>query len=90
MTPASFPRQVAMLLWKDVRVELRAGELIYATLLFAVIIVLLFSFAFLGGSSPTVEVIWMSCWHRLTDPHPTAMCSGAKLTCLASRSFSST
>src|ERR1700712_3043155 len=66
MTPASFPRQVAMLLWKDVRVELRAGELIYATLLFAVIIVLLFSFAFLGGSSPTVEVMAGVLWVALS------------------------
>lgn len=66
MIRASFPRQVAMLLWKDVRVELRAGELIYATLLFAVIIVLLFSFAFLGGSSPTVEVMSGVLWVALS------------------------
>jgi heme exporter protein CcmB len=66
MTPASFPRQVAMLLWKDVRVELRAGELIYATLLFALIVVLLFSFAFLGGSSPTVEVMAGVLWVALS------------------------
>lgn len=66
MTPASFPRQVAMLLWKDVRVELRAGELIYATLLFAIIVVLLFSFSFLGGSPPTVEVMAGVLWVALS------------------------
>ncbi len=27
-------------------------------------------------SSPAPQVIWISCWHRLTDPQPTAMCSG--------------
>ncbi|MCS6911637.1 MAG: heme exporter protein CcmB [Myxococcales bacterium] len=52
----AFVRQVAVLLAKDVLVELRAGELIYATLLFSAIVVLLFSFAFLGGSPPTIEV----------------------------------
>ncbi len=62
----AFARHVAMLLWKDVRVELRAGELIYATLLFAVIIVLLFSFAFLGGSPPTVEVMAGVLWVALS------------------------
>ena len=62
MTSASFPRQVAMLLWKDVRVELRARELIYATMLFAAIIVLLFSFSFLGGAPPTVEVMAGVLW----------------------------
>jgi len=66
MTRASFPRQVAMLLWKDVKVELSAGELIYATLLFALIIVLLFSFAFLGGSPPTVEVMAGVLWVALS------------------------
>jgi heme exporter protein CcmB len=63
---SAFVRQVAMLLWKDVRVELRAGELIYATLLFAAIVVLLFSFAFLGGSPPTVEVMAGVLWVALS------------------------
>ena len=56
--------QVALLLWKDVRVEWRARELIYATMLFSAIIVLLFSFSFLGGAPPTVEtmsgVLWVA------------------------------
>ncbi|HNF95772.1 MAG TPA: heme exporter protein CcmB [Pseudomonadota bacterium] len=58
----SFLRQVGLLLWKDVRVELRARELIYATMLFAAIIVLLFSFSFLGGAPPTVEVMAGVLW----------------------------
>src|SRR5262245_569515 len=59
-------RQVGLHLWKDVRVEIRAGELIYATLLFAIIVVLLFSFAFLGGSPPTVEVMAGVLWVALS------------------------
>lgn len=66
MRSASLLRQVALLLWKDVRVEIRAGELIYATLLFAAIVVLLFSFAFLGGSPPTVEVMAGVLWVALS------------------------
>jgi heme exporter protein B len=61
----SLLRQVALLLWKDVLVEARAGELIYATALFAGIIVLLFSFSFLGGSPPTVEVMAGVLWVAL-------------------------
>lgn len=65
MSPAQFLAQVWLLLRKDIRVELRAGELIYATMLFAAIIVLLFSFAFLGGSPPTVEVMAGVLWVAL-------------------------
>lgn len=61
-----FLHQVAMLVWKDVRVETRAGELIYATMLFATIVVLLFSFAFLGGAPPTVEVMAGVLWVALS------------------------
>ncbi len=61
-----FARQVAMLVLKDVRVETRAGELVYATALFAAIVVLLFSFAFLGGSPPTVEVMAGVLWVALS------------------------
>jgi heme exporter protein CcmB len=61
-----FLKEVALLLWKDVRVEARAGELIYATLLFATIVVLLFSFAFLGGAPPTVEVMAGVLWVALS------------------------
>ena len=54
--------QVGLLLWKDVRVEWRARELIYATMLFSAIVVLLFSFSFLGGAPPTVEVMSGVLW----------------------------
>jgi heme exporter protein CcmB len=49
-------RHVAQLLWKDVLVELRAKELIYATVFFAAVVLLIFSFAFFGGARPTVDV----------------------------------
>ena len=52
----SFARQAALLLWKDVVVELRAKELVYATVFFAAIVLLVFAFAFLGGPLPTVDV----------------------------------
>lgn len=49
-------RLYAWLLWKDVVVELRAKELVYATVFFAAIVLLVFCFAFLGGPKPTVDV----------------------------------
>jgi heme exporter protein CcmB len=52
----SFARQTALLLWKDVVVELRAKELVYATVFFAGIVILVFAFAFLGGPRPSVDV----------------------------------
>jgi heme exporter protein B len=51
-----FMRQTALLLWKDVLVELRAKELVYATVLFASIVLLVFAFAFLGGERPSADV----------------------------------
>ena len=51
-----FAQKMALLLWKDVVVELRAKELVYATIFFAAIVLLVFSFAFLGGPPPTVDV----------------------------------
>ncbi len=51
-----FARQAALLLWKDVVVELRAKELVYATIFFAAIVLLIFAFAFLGGERPPVDV----------------------------------
>ena len=59
-------RAIGLLLWKDIVVEIRAGELLYATLLFAGIVVLLFSFAFLGGSPPTIEVMSGVLWVALS------------------------
>ena len=49
-------RAVGLLLWKDVVVELRARELVYATIFFAAVVLLVFCFAFLGGPKPTVDV----------------------------------
>lgn len=45
-----------LLLGKDVLVELRAKELVYATVLFSAIVLLVFSFAFLGGERPPADV----------------------------------
>ena len=49
-------RALGLLLWKDVLVELRAKELVYATVFFAAVVLLVFCFAFLGGPKPTVDV----------------------------------
>src|SRR5439155_19260052 len=48
-------RQTALLLWKDVLVELRAKELVYATALFSAIVLLVFAFS-LGGEQPPASV----------------------------------
>jgi heme exporter protein CcmB len=56
-------RQVLLLLGKDVLVELRARELVYATVLFAAIVLLVFAFS-LGGEQPpanvTAGVLWVT------------------------------
>jgi heme exporter protein CcmB len=51
----SFWRQTALLVWKDVLVELRAKELVYATVLFAATVLLVFAFA-LGAEQPSASV----------------------------------
>jgi heme exporter protein B len=43
---AAFPRQVLVIAWKDLRAEMRTKEAINASLAFALVILLLFSFAF--------------------------------------------
>jgi heme exporter protein CcmB len=58
----AFLRKTALLLWKDVLVEVRARELIYATIFFAVIVLLIFAFAFFGGERPTVDVVAGVLW----------------------------
>ena len=64
---AKVPNMLAAVLalyWKDLRVELRAKELIYSTMLFAVVVLLVFAFAFLGGDRPPVDVVvgvWWVC-----------------------------
>jgi heme exporter protein CcmB len=59
-------RAIGLLLWKDVLVELRAKELVYGTIFFAVVVLLVFSFAFLGGPKPTVDVIAGVLWVAIT------------------------
>lgn len=51
-----FLKAVVILLWKEIRIELRAKEILYSSVLFASIVVLLFSFAFLGTEPPSSEV----------------------------------
>jgi heme exporter protein B len=55
-------RAIGLLLWKDVLVELRAKELVYATIFFAVVVTLVFCFAFMGGLRPTVDVVAGVLW----------------------------
>jgi heme exporter protein CcmB len=55
-------RLYAWLLWKDVVVELRAKELVYATVFFAAVVLLVFCFAFLNGPKPTVDVVAGVLW----------------------------
>lgn len=61
-----FVEQVAILLWKDVVVELRAKELIYACLLFAAVVVLIFAFALIAGEPPPVNVAAGALWVAMT------------------------
>ena len=42
-----FLRHVAIVAWKDLRVELRTREILYTTLFFATMVVLIFTFAFI-------------------------------------------
>ena len=57
-----FVRASALLLWKDVVVELRAKELLYGTVFFGAILVLVFSFAFYGGERPPADVLAGVLW----------------------------
>ncbi len=58
----SVVREVALLLWKDVVVELRAKELLFGTVFFGAILVLIFAFAFYGGERPPVDVMSGVLW----------------------------
>lgn len=59
-------RAIGLLLWKDVVVELRAKELVYATIFFGAVVILVFCFAFLGGPKPTVDVAAGVLWVAIT------------------------
>lgn len=60
----AFFRHVAALAWKDLRVELRSGEILWTMLFFAAMVVLIFSFAFIRGGKVTVEmtpgILWVA------------------------------
>ncbi len=43
----NYLRHVATLAWKDLRIEFRSGEILLTMIFFAVMVVLMFSFAFL-------------------------------------------
>jgi heme exporter protein CcmB len=60
--PPGLLRQALLLVAKDVRIELRAKELLYSTVLFALVVLLIFSFAFFGGERPTVDVVAGLLW----------------------------
>jgi heme exporter protein CcmB len=55
---------MAALAWKDLRIELRSGEILWTMTFFAVMVVLAFSFAFLQGGeiqvSMTPGILWAS------------------------------
>ncbi len=55
-------RHAAWLLAKDIRVELRARELLLSVALFSVVIVLVFSFALATGLRPTMDVCAGMLW----------------------------
>lgn len=55
-------RHTVWLLAKDVRVELRARELLLSVALFSIVIVLIFSFALASGLRPTMEVCAGMLW----------------------------
>jgi heme exporter protein CcmB len=59
-------RQAWLLLGKDLRVELRAKELIYATIFFAAVVILVFAFCFLGETRPPVDVAVGVLWVAMT------------------------
>ncbi|HEY3354960.1 MAG TPA: heme exporter protein CcmB [Polyangia bacterium] len=60
----SFLVQALWLLWKDLVVEVRTREIVYTMLVFAVLVVLVFAFAFVreGQASPDVAagILWIA------------------------------
>lgn len=57
-------RTWSVLFFNEIRIELRSRELVYTSLLFAALLVLLFSFSFLGFLQPTLElqagILWVA------------------------------
>lgn len=62
--PVHFFRDVATLAWKDLRVELRSREILYTMTFFAVMVLLIFSFAFVKEGLSLADVVpgilWVS------------------------------
>ncbi len=62
--PPSWPKQVWLLLHKDLRVEMRTGEVVATSAFFAVLVVVIASMAFYGGVSTRRLVasgaLWLS------------------------------
>ena len=60
----SILRQTLWLLWKDLQVEVRTREIVYTMVVFAVLVVLVFSFAFVreGQAAPDVAagILWIA------------------------------
>lgn len=49
-------RQAAIIVWKDLRVEMRTREIVYTMLFFAVMVMLIFSFAFVNEGKAVGDV----------------------------------
>lgn len=52
-----FVRNIAILAWKDLRVEFRSREIVYTMTFFAAMVLLIFSFAFIKESVPISDVV---------------------------------
>ena len=52
-----FVRHAAAMAWKDLRVEFRSREIVYTMTFFAAMVVLIFSFAFVGEGTAAVDVV---------------------------------
>jgi heme exporter protein B len=52
-----FVRNIAILAWKDLRVEFRSREILYTMTFFAAMVLLIFSFAFIKESVPIADVV---------------------------------
>ena len=58
----SFGRQLLLVAFKDLQVEWRSKEIIYTMVLFAVLVVVIFSFAFARRGQPAAEVAGGILW----------------------------
>lgn len=55
--PVDFLRDVASLAWKDLRIEFRSREILYTMAFFGVMVLLIFSFAFVKDGTPMGDVV---------------------------------